>query len=101
MHFEAREPELYSPCLSVTGGGLSWGRNGFSQRVVLWRRSSWVPFVVMLNATGGWMCPLSAGDVGRLAAASTAVRNVFLFSPYLKNLKKYKSVPLLLFKELE
>ena len=47
------------------------------------------------------MCPLSAGDVGRLAAASTAVRNVFLFSPYLKNLKKCKSVPLLVFKELK
>ena len=74
----------------------------FSQRVVLWRRSIWVPLVVMLSATGGWMCPLSTGDVGRLAAASTAVRNVFLFSPYLKNLKKKcKSVPLLLFKELK
>lgn len=63
----------------------------FSQRVVLWRRSIWVPLVVMLSATGGWMCPLSTGDVGRLAAASTAVRNVFLFSPYLKNLKKNAS----------
>ena len=61
----------------------------------------WVPLVVTLSATGGWMCPLSAGDVGRLAAASTAVRNVFLFSPYLKNIKKCRSVPLLLFKELK
>ena len=49
----------------------------------------------------GMDVPTQCRGCGRLAAASTAVRNVFLFSPYLKNIKKCRSVPLLLFKELK
>lgn len=58
---------------------------GLSQRAVLWRRGSCEPLVGMPNAVGGWVHPLTKGDLGRVATASTIVRNVFLFPSHFKN----------------
>lgn len=72
-----------SPCCTFrvdqSLGADSLGEDSFSQRAFLQRGSSFVPLVVTLV---GWVCPLSEGDLGRLAAAPTTVRNVFsLFTP--------------------
>lgn len=56
------------------------GGNDFSERAVLWSRSSWVLLVVVPNAFGGWEGRLNAWDVCRLGVAFPIVRNVFLFS---------------------